>query len=797
MGFVRRCTSCVRAAVCLATCLGVIAVRVPLLAQTRTLQPQQTAGDPTPPRDQKAPGTPVPPAPPTYEETVDVVGVTPIHGLGVARDKIPANVQTASGAALGPLAGGHVGDVLARGFASVSLNEAQSNAYQPDMQFRGFTASPLLGLPQGLAVYQNGVRVNESFGDTVNWDVLPTNAIASINLMPGSNPLFGLNALGGALSIQTKTGFTHAGHAASASIGSFGRRWVDVESGGHGKTVSYFVAGRVLGEDGWRDFSESQLRQAFANVEWRGGATMLSASVTASANRLIGNGPAPVQLLEEARTAIFTHQDITETDTALVSLSGRHSGLRNVILDGVFFVRPVRVATVNGDDSFYGPCELESDRGFLCADEGDGARVVDQSGRFVALGLDSLDATSNTTSTRTTGWGGSLQATVLGRVAGRTNQFIVGGGIDAGRSRYESDAELGRFTETRGARGVGIFDAGAAVRLRSRATHASVFLSDFIDVSSRTTVMASARATSSRVVLRDQRGTALDGDHSFARLNPAVGITHEAARTATVFGGFSMSSRVPTPSELSCADPDAPCRLPNAFLADPPLRQVVARTFEGGARGRAGLVGWSASAFRTTSRDDIVFVSSGALTGLGHFENVGDTLRRGVELGVTAGTGSLRWGAAYTYLRATFETPLTLSSPNHPLAIDDEITVRPGADLPGTPRHNLKLTAAGAVGPAGVGVSVAAVSGQRLRGDEAGLLPPLDGFATVNLTGEYTLRRGVVLVARANNVFDARYETFGLLGDAEDVLGDDFDDPRFVGPGAPRAAWVGLTLSWR
>ena len=260
----------------------------------------QAVSDPQKPPD--------PPATtPTFSEEVIVVGVTPIHGLGVRRDRVPGNVQLATAADLNATSGIHAGQQLAAALASVHINEAQASTFQPDLQFRGFSASPLLGLPQGVAVYQDGVRVNEPFGDTVNWDLLPTGAIASVNVMPGSNPLFGQNALGGAVSIQTKTGFSHPGHAARVFGGSFGRRWVEAESGGHGDRIGYFVAGRLLDEDGWRDFSPSRVRQIFANVDWRGGSSTLGAWVTAGRNRLIGNGPAPVELVGQDRTAVFTH----------------------------------------------------------------------------------------------------------------------------------------------------------------------------------------------------------------------------------------------------------------------------------------------------------------------------------------------------------------------------------------------------------------------------------------------------------------------------------------------------------
>ena len=108
----------------------------------------------------------------------------------------------------------------------------QGNPFQPDVNYRGYTASPLLGTPQGLSVYMDGVRLNQPFGDIVSWDLIPRTAIASTTLMPGSNPLFGLNTLGGALSIQTKSGVTHPGTMLQASYGSDVRRAFDFEHGG-------------------------------------------------------------------------------------------------------------------------------------------------------------------------------------------------------------------------------------------------------------------------------------------------------------------------------------------------------------------------------------------------------------------------------------------------------------------------------------------------------------------------------------------------------------------------------------
>lgn len=328
--------------------------------------------------------------------------------------------------------------------------------------------------------------------------------------------------------------------------------------------------------------------------------------------------------------------------------------------------------------------------------------------------------------------------------------------------------------------------------------HTGFYAADFLSVAPRVTLMGSARFTHSAIELRDQLGDELTGDHSFTRLNPAVGATVTLTPQATAYGSFSMSSRVPTPSELGCADPEDPCRLPNAFVADPPLEQVVARTIEGGIRGvlPAGRISWNATVFRTLNRDDILFISSGALTNQGHFENVGDTKRQGVELNAAGPAGrAARWTASYTYLSATFETPLTLSSPNHPDAVDGEITVDRGQTLPGVPRHNLKFGIDVTFGRTSLAGNVAAVSSQYFRGDEANLLDPIDGYALVNLSARHQLRRGIALAANLTNLFGSEYSTFGLLGEADDVLGDDYDDPRFLSPGSPFGIWVGIELS--
>jgi outer membrane receptor protein involved in Fe transport len=247
--------------------------------------------------------------------------------------------------------------------------------------------------------------------------------------------------------------------------------------------------------------------------------------------------------------------------------------------------------------------------------------------------------------------------------------------------------------------------------------------------------------------------------------------------------------------ELTCANPDDPCRLPNAFLSDPPLEQVVARSIEAGARGRWQRIDWHVGFFQTTNERDIIFISAGALSNQGYFDNVGDTRRLGAEVSLT-GTGfdeRLLWALHYTRLDATFRDSFTVASPHNPAAVDGELPVASGSKIPGLPDDLLKLSADFAFTPRlRLSTELLYQSKQFLRGDEGNRLDPLQGYTVVNVGAEYRFNHHFMVFARVDNVFDAEYETFGLVGAADEVLGDEFQDPRFVSPAPPISGWIGL-----
>ena len=304
------------------------------------------------------------------DEEIVVIGVTPNRGAGLPEEKIPYNVQSASSDDLDRSQSLDLADFLKHNLGSVTINDAQNNALQPDIQYRGYTSSPLLGLAQGMAVYQNGVRINEPLGDTVNWDLLPESAIYSIDLISGANPLFGLNTLGGALSVEMKDGFNSEGHNLEVYGGSFDRIVTTAESSGNNGSVGYYANVHYFDEEGWRDESASDAINFYGGLSWRGAMTSLNLNAQHGDSYLVGNGAIPEELLAIDRDAIFTAPDITENNMIMVSLDGNHDFTDNIKVDFNLFYRDNDTDSFNGDGSEFG-IEIDEHGTWMLVEEDD------------------------------------------------------------------------------------------------------------------------------------------------------------------------------------------------------------------------------------------------------------------------------------------------------------------------------------------------------------------------------------------------------------------------------------------
>jgi len=740
---------------------------------------------------------------------IEVIGTTPLHGVGLPADQIPSNVQSATGEDIARSQSLDITEFLNKTFGSVSINSAQNNPFQPDLQFRGFTASPLVGVAQGLSVFQDGVRINEPFGDTVNFELIPESAIASMNLMPGSNPLFGLNTLGGAISIQTKDGFTHEGHSLEAYAGSWGRQSATIESGGNDGNWGYFVTGAHIEEDGWRDESESDIDQLFGKVSYRTDSSTLDLSVTHVDSDLNGNGASPIELYKQDDEAVFTYPDNTQNELRMFSLNGSHWLSDSVLISANTYYRNNDRSTFNGDGA-----ELEFDAlgpGGVLVDE-DGDDVLDTNSNQITaadLGTEDEDdlAFNNTSETDQDGYGFSLQTTFLNDLFDRENQLIVGLSYDDADMEYKAQSEVALFKADRGTIGSGYITEDSVVDGEIDSDTLGVFFTDTLSVTDQLAVTLSARYNLTHI---DISGTSENGGtnlnesgstHTFKRINPAAGLTYAVSDTWGVFSSYSESSRAPTPSELACSNKAHPCALPNSFLSDPPLDQVVSKTFEAGVRGEISDVNWVVTAFHSVNHDDIIFlpVEEGAAAGSinnGYFDNVGRTKRLGLEVGLNglAQQDKLNWFANYSFVDATFESSFDVHNENNPAGADT--TVTSGDNLPGIPEHNVKIGADYEFTQAfSLGFDAAYHSSQYYRGDEANNNAKISGYTVVNLRGRYNVNKHIEFFAKVDNLFDTEYETFGLYGEGDEAPGLDFEDPRFVGAGAPRAGWIGFKVS--
>jgi len=719
---------------------------------------------------------------------VQVVGTTLLPGSAVPLAKLPANAQLFTSKDLKRQASASLTDFLEANATGLTVNAAQGNPHQPDINVRGFSASPLLGTPQGISVFFDGVRVNEPFGDSVNWDLIPVSAITSIQLIPGSNPAFGLNTLGGAIAVYTKSGSSEypdrPGGSVSASGGSFGRRTLGFEAGGKAGdpagTWDWFGTVNDSRDHGWAQHNASHVRQAFAKLGWQNDTTDIDLSLQFADNRLEGTQTLP-QSFTDPREA-YTWPDLNTNRVAALALKASVE-LNDVwLISGNAYVRRFRNRSLasNVNDAFVAGDVVQATND---------ASSIDQFGRGAGIQL-----------TRS----GPLGGLFGGLLGGLSQRLLVGASVDDGRARFTRTSQDATFTPDRGTQALGPFmpdtDSDSTTR------HTGVFASDSIDIAERWTLTLAGRFNRADVTITDRSGAApqLNGAHRFERFNPALGISFNPSATFTAYANYGEGMRAPTAIELTCADPNDPCKLPNNFLADPPLKKVVSQTLEAGARGSGeGGLAWSAAVFRTDLHDDLQFINAnGVAVNAGYFQNVGTTRRQGLELDLRGRFKTITAALHYSFVDATYRTGFTTNSPaNSSADANGAISVQRGNRIPSVARHSLKLRLdADATSDWRIGASLLVASSVGARGDENNLDANgrVPGYAVVNLDTHWQLTRRFSVFARIDNALDRRYANFGVTGlnvFTGPARSFDATNPRaeqFRGHGAPRGAWVGV-----
>jgi outer membrane receptor protein involved in Fe transport len=758
-----------------------------------------------------APGISLAAEPDLQLENIEVIDTTPIGGVGLNANKIPTKTQSADADDIERTQSLDISDLLNRTMGSINISSAQNNPFQPNLNYRGFTASPLVGSAQGLSVYMDGIRVNEPFGDAVNFELLPESAIANIDLISGSNPVFGLNTLGGALSIKTKNGFTHPGHSVEGYTGSFGRDSGTIESGGNDGNFGYYVTGSITKEDGWRDFSPSRVEQFFSNLSYRNETSSLDFGITAIDSDLNGNGASPVELVDIDRDSVFTHPDNTENQLRMFTLNGSHWLNDSLMMAANTYYRKSDRSSFNGDGG-----EFEVDGGGTFVDDDGNIRtsvgdinIADFNNPNFDVDVDDDEVEglglNNQSQTDQDSFGFGLQTTSFKNLFGRENQLTVGVSYDKSDVDYTASSEIAYLTDTRGTVGTGINLLDEQVNGKVNTDTYSIFFTNTHSLTDRLDLTVGGRYN---WIAIDISGTSKAGEqdlnetgntHDFKRFNPSVGLTYELADNLTTYASYSESNRAPTPSELTCAEGgENSCAYPNAFLADPPLEDVVARTIETGLRGRNHGVNWSAGVFYTELEDDLFFFNEAdddsPVLNKGVFDNIDKTSRTGLELSANGAVSRLSWFAHYAYIRAAFEDDFAYNR-----EVDEEDTtffVSKGDRLPNLPEHNINVGLDYAVTDKfSLGSTASYRSSQYFRGDEANVDKKIEGYTVVNLHSRYKVTKNFELFGRVDNVFDSEYESFGLYGEPGEAGLEQYEDPRFVGAGAPRAGWIGFKIT--
>ena len=777
--------------------------------------------------------------------TINVYSATPLPSLGLPLNIIPANIQIATPKAINAQSGVSLADYMSTNMQSVSVTEMGGNPWQPEVTFRGYSASPLLGMPQGISTFVDGVRVNEPFGDVTLWDKIPNFAIGGMQLVPGSNPMYGLNTLGGAIAIQTKSGRQAQGVGIEAEYGSWNRQRALVEYGGVSKdgSMDFYIGHQTTKEDGWRQFSPSHLNQTFAKTGWQSEKTKLDLSYIGTDNKLIGNGFTPEHMLSGDRDQIHTRPDWTNNYYHHLALNGSHWVNNDVMLSGNAYYRKSNRHTKNGDlyESDLSDGERLDRYNVICNENGGECELK--------------GSVLNTSHTKQDNYGVSAQMTFNQDFMGMKNQFIAGTGFDYSLIRFKQNERANLSSQSEGdllidgneieaddltervfdasreaiLTGAGALPQTQTVGLTGKQWTASLFATDTLSLNDKWHLNAGARYNHTKVdnndILRGPHSAAnersLTATDDYKRLNPTIGITHTPTDKLSIFGTYSESSRAPTSIEVGCSNPAVGCLLPSAMADDPPLKQVVAKTYDFGSRGSlTEEIKWNASIYHAMNHQDLQFIRAGTSTSRGYYSNVGRTKRQGLDLGLSGQHDRFRWNASYSFIRATFDSDFSLvnsanSSANDGATNTNIYNVTKGNKMPSIPEHQLKARAQYDVTPQwSVGTNLVYFSDQFVIGNEnnqhtantAGCLPlrsntracgsgKISDYTVVNLDTQYNFGGGWKAFAKAINIFDNDYYVAGRLAetmfDASGAYGNEIKS-RGVIPGAPRAAWIGM-----
>jgi outer membrane receptor protein involved in Fe transport len=648
-------------------------------------------------------------------------------------------------------------DALER-LPGVSMVDDQGSRIQPTLNLRGFTLSPVVGIPQGVSVFLDGVRINEPDAQELNFDLIPIDAVSDAELVRGSATLFGKNSLAGALLLSTKRGEATPAASASLQTGAFGFRGATVTASGTGSSgilngIDAYVMGNASNEVGWRDDTGASTRMLFGNFGRRRGNSDIALSAMYAHDRALLAGSLPESWLDANPRANFTGGDFFEPDLLHIALRGQSMLARGTLRGNAFFRRNnIEQYNVN------------------------------------------IDAPSTRALIRNRSTGGAVEWSLPARLARHDAAITLGAEYSRNDVNYHTFAD--RTSDAHELPADCDQTSGLCEDARVPEDDAALYAQADLQMSPKLSLIAAARADYVRVPFRDLLEPQNDGTSTFRQVSPRVGLTYRINPKTSGYVSSSTGFRAPAALELACADENAPCSLPSALGDDPPLAPVTVRTFEAGldhtiARdARLGV-----SLYQTDVHNEIVFVASDLTAGF--FQNIPRTRRQGAEVtGEAPLPAGFRISASYDYLNATYESTVALAS-----EISGNVA-HPGDRFPLSPAHQARLSLENAhtfrSALLDAQISTRAVSGQFLRSDDANQERPLSPYAVTDARLGWHASR-YRIDAHISNLFDRSYNSFGVFGEnpVGAIAGPRPTEPvteRFLTPGYPRTVTLSITL---
>ena len=668
---------------------------------------------------------------------------------------------------------------LARALPGITLTHEQGNPLQPSLHFNGFAASPLLGTAQGLSVFQDGVRINEAFGDVVNWDLIPMVAIASIQLVPITDPVFGLNSLGGAIILRTADGRSAPGGSVELGTGSLGTRVERARYGSHSGDWSYFLAGQNSHDDGVNDYSGGNNRVLFGKLRRQSLNSDFDLSYTFAQSRLAGAQTLPAEWMSTPRS-IYTAPDIVSNRLNFVNLGATRALAGQWQLAWRLSLRHSEQGGFNSNvNSNYagGPPSPTNP-------------VADN----VANSLQQQSRSAN------------LALHHDGRWLGRANDTSLGLSLDRQRVDYIQAQQAASFSPERLTLGIGPF-VQLPVNLGVSSRDEGIYFTDLATLSPWLEASVGGRYESTHIAMSDRLGGALGGVHRYRRFNPSAGVDLHPSNRSSYYLRYAEGMRVPMPVELSCASPAAPCSLPNVLVADPELAPVIARSEQLGGFWHLAGTHLHLEYTRTRLAEAIQFISLAGMT-QGYFTNIPQEDFRSLSLDLGGEAHRWRWSLALSHTLATYQSDFLEPSPTNSSAdASGNIRVQAGDRLPDIPLLNFKLqlqyrlTDRVHLGGSAVAFASRYAQGNENNQDRRGRVP---GAAIFGLTFDYSPAPHWRLQLSVDNLFDRVYADFGQLGvneftgaqrsfSSEPAL---WQPTRFLAPGAPRSLWLAVDYAW-